>query len=101
MVLAWFGLRAQPNKRAEVLSAVDDLLRHMRDSPGCTRGRLLVDRDDPNSLTVESEWRSAEDTDRFVTTPEFQLFKGIRMLLRGEPFVMIDDIRTRTTGFIK
>ena len=59
MLLASIGFRVQPHKRAEVLSAVDETLRRMRQASGCARSRLLADADDPNAFTVLSEWQSA------------------------------------------
>lgn len=101
MVLAWIGFRSKPSKRAEVLSAVDELVRNLRETAGCSKGRLLMDREDANAFTVESEWRSLEDANAFLSSHEFQLFRGIRMLLWGEPFVVVDDVRSRTTGVVK
>ena len=101
MVLAWIGFRAKPNKRAEVLSVVDEMLGRLRETPGCSKCRLLVDREDGNTFTVDSEWRAIEDADAFFASHEFQLFRGIRMLLWGEPFVVLDDVRSRTTAFVK
>ena len=100
MVLAWIGFRAQPHKRAEILSAVDEVVREMRANSACAAGRLLVDHEDPNTFIIESEWRSTEDVDSYFDSREFQIFKGIRMLLRGEPFVMVDDVRARTTAVV-
>jgi hypothetical protein len=59
MLLASIGFRVQPYKRAEVLSAVDETLRRMRQASGCARSRLVADTEDPNAFTVLSEWRSA------------------------------------------
>ena len=100
MVLAWIGFRAQPHKRAEILSAVDDLLRRMRDSAGCGRSRLLIDSEDPNALTVLSEWQSAQHADAFFQSRAFQVFKGMGILLRGKPFVVFDDIAARVTRLV-
>src|SRR5262245_53850757 len=58
MVLAWINFRAQPHKRPEILSAVDEMVERMRNSAGCERGRLYADTEDPNAFTVISEWRS-------------------------------------------
>jgi quinol monooxygenase YgiN len=101
MVLAWIGFRSKPSKRGEVLSAVDDIVRNLRETDGCSKGRLLVDREDANTFTVESEWRSLEDADAFFASGDFQLFRGIRMLLWGDPVVVVDDVRSRTTGVVK
>ena len=97
MVLAWIALRAQPHKRAEILSAVDDLVGRMRDSAGCVRGRLLIDGDDPNAFMILSEWHSATQADAFFASRDFLVFKGIRILLRGDPLVVMDDVKSRTT----
>ena len=50
---------------------------------------------------LDAEWRSLEDADAFFASRDFQLFRGIRMLLWGDPFVVVDDVRSRTTGVVK
>ena len=82
-------LPVQPHKRAEVLSAVDETVRRMRQASGCARSRLLADADDPNAFTVLSEWQSADTADTFFSSREFQIFKGIRILLRDEPVIVV------------
>ena len=101
MLLSSIRFRAQPHKRAEVISAVDGLIDHMREAPGCSSSRLLTDADDPNALTVVSEWRSTEDAETFLQSRDFQVFKGIRMLLRGEPVVVFDLLQSRVTRVIR
>ena len=93
MIVAWIGFRAQPHKRAEILSAVDEMIERMRNSAGCGRGRLLVDGDDPNAFTVLSEWQSADAANAFFESRDFQLFRGIRILLRGEPLIVLDEVQ--------
>ena len=97
MILAWIAFRAQLHKRAEILSAVDDLILRMRDSAGCSKGRLLIDGDDPNAFTVLSEWHSSSHVDSFFRSRDYQAFRGVRILLRGEPLVVLDEIRARVT----
>jgi quinol monooxygenase YgiN len=101
MVLASLGFRVQPHKRGEVLSAVEETLRHMRLAPGCTRARLMADTDDANAFTVLSEWQSAASADRFFASREFQLFKGIRILLRDEPVLIFDEVQSRVTRLLR
>ena len=79
MVVAWISFRAQPHKRPEILSAVDEMVERMRNSAGCGRGRLFADSEDPNAFTVISEWQSADDADAFFNSRDFQVFRGIRM----------------------
>ncbi len=101
MLLASIAFRAQPHKRAEVLSAVDETLRHMRGAPGCARTRLMADADDPNTFMVLSEWRSASSADSFFDSREFQIFKGIRILLRDEPVIVLDEVRSRVMRLLR
>jgi quinol monooxygenase YgiN len=101
MVVAWIGFRAQPHKRPEILSAIDEMIDRMRNSAGCGRGRLLVDSEDPNAFTVLSEWQSVDAANAFFESRGFQLFRGIRMLLRGEPLVVFDDVQQRVTKLLR
>ena len=95
MILAWIAIRAKPHKRAEILSAVDDLILRMRGASGCSKGRLLIDGDDPNAFTVLSEWHSSSDADSFFRSGDYQAFRGVRILLRGEPLIVLDEVRAR------
>jgi len=101
MILASIGFRAQPYKRDEILSAVDETVERMRRRPACARCRLLVDTEDANSFTLLSEWQSSEDADAFLNSRDFQIFKGIRILLRDEPVVILDEIGVRVTRLIR
>jgi quinol monooxygenase YgiN len=97
MMRATVDFRVQPHKRAEVLSAVDDTLRRMREAPGCTRTRLLADADDPNTFAVVSEWEPSTSADLFFNSRDFRIFRGLRMLLRDEPVLVFDEIQSRRT----
>lgn len=101
MLLASMSFRAQPHKRAEVLSAVDETIRRMRKATGCARSRLLADTDDPNAFTVLSEWQSSDTADVFFGSRDFQIFKGIRILLRDEPVIVFDEVRSRVTRLLR
>ena len=98
MLLASIGFRVQPHKRAEALSAVDETLKRMRAASGCARSRLLADADDPNTFTVMSEWQTAANADTFFGSRDFQIFKGIRILLRDEPVIVLDEVQSRSRG---
>jgi len=101
MLLASIGFRVQPHKLGEALSAVDETVRRMRTAPGCARTRLVADTEDPNTFTVLSEWQTAASADSFFASREFQIFKGIRILLRDEPVIVIDDVRSRVTRLLR
>ena len=101
MLLTSLSFRIQPHKRAEILSVVDDIVGRMRVAPGCTRTRLLADTEDPNTFHVSSEWTATVDADAFFNSREFRMFKGIRMLLRDEPVIVLDEISTRVTRLVR
>lgn len=101
MLLASIAFRAQPHKRPEILSAVDETVQRMRHASGCERSRLMADADDPNAFAVFSEWHSVESADAFFNSRDFQIFKGIRILLRDEPVIVFDDVRSRVTRLMR
>ena len=100
MVVASIGFRAKPHKRPEILNAIDDMIDRMRTSSGCGRSRLVVDCEDPNAFTVLSEWQSADQANAFLESRAFQLLRGIRMLLRGEPLIVLDEVQQRVTRLV-
>jgi quinol monooxygenase YgiN len=101
MLLASIGFRVQPHKRDEVLSAADETVRRMRSASGCTRSRLMADADDPNAFTMLSEWQSADTADVFFNSRDFQIFKGIRILLRDEPVIVFDEVHSRIVRLLR
>jgi quinol monooxygenase YgiN len=101
MLLASISFRVQPHKRSEAFSAVDALVQHMRSASGCARCRVLTDSEDPNIFMVASEWHDSSAAEAFLGSREFQIFKGVRILMRDEPFIVLDDVRTRVTRLMK
>jgi len=101
MLLASLTFRVQPFKRAEALSSVDALVHRMRGTSGCLRSRMLVDTEDVNSFLVASEWTDPSKAEAFFVSCDFRVFRGIRILLRDQPLIVLDDIRTRTTRLLR
>ena len=100
MVIASVAFRVQPHKRAEVLAAVDDTVARMRRAPGCARTRLYTDAEDPNTFTLWSEWYSAASADGFFASRDFRIFRGLRLLLRDDPVLVLDEVRSRITRLV-
>lgn len=100
MFITWLHFRAQPHKRPEILSAVDQLLLHMRDAPGCANGKVLEETEDPNALVVVAEWESQDNINAFLSSSDFQIFRGVHPLLRGRPTVVLDEVRHRVSRLI-
>jgi quinol monooxygenase YgiN len=101
MLLASISFRVRPYKRDEALSAVDALVERMRVCAGCARGRILTDLEDQNLFIVTSEWHDANAAEAFFESREFQIFKGVRILMREEPFIVLDDVRARVTRLMR
>ena len=101
MLLASISFRIQPHKRDEALSAVDALVQRMRTASGCARSRVLSDSEDQNLFVVASEWSDANAAEAFFGSREFQIFKGVRILMREEPFIVLDDVRARVTRLMR
>jgi len=101
MILASVSFRAQPHKRAEILSAIDPAVERMRQAPGCGRCRLLVDTEDSNAFTLASEWQSMFAANAFFESRDFQIFKTIRILLRDEPLIVFDEVQSRVTRLVR
>jgi quinol monooxygenase YgiN len=101
MLITSISFRVQPHKRAEVLSAVDALVNRMRRAAGCGRTSILTDTEDLNAFMVFSEWTDATAAEAFLSSREFQIFKGLRILLRNEPVIVLDDVRTRVTRLMR
>ena len=101
MLLASISFRVQPHKRAEALSAVDALVEWMRAAEGCARSRVLSDSEDQNLFMVASEWQDANAAEAFFGSRQFQIFKGVRILMREEPFIVLDDVRARVTRLMR
>lgn len=97
MYVASVWLQVRPSKRPETLSAFRQLIRGMRASPQCVACRCLASTDDDNSLLLVSEWSSREALDGLLTSREFQVLRGMRMLLQRAPQMIVDEVGSRRT----
>jgi quinol monooxygenase YgiN len=95
MYVASVLLRVRPSKRPETLSAIRQLMRSMRAWPQCAACRFLAAADDDNSLLLISEWKSRDALDQLLTSQEFQVLRGMRMLLQQDPQMIIDEVGSR------
>jgi quinol monooxygenase YgiN len=96
MHIATVNLRVRDDKRSEALSAIDGFIRRMHMWPGCMTCRLLTDAGDSQLLTLVSEWDSREGLDGFLASSEFLILQGMRVVLRDDPQVILDEILVRS-----
>jgi hypothetical protein len=73
----------------------------MRAASGCARSRVLSDAQDQNLFEVSTEGSDASAAEAFFGSREFQIFKGVRILMREEPFIVLDDVRARVTRLMR
>ena len=96
MHVATVMMRVKDDKRSEALSAIDGFIRRMNAVPGCLTCRLMSDTGDNQLLTLVSEWDSREALDGFLESREFLILQGMRMVLRDDPQVILDEILLRS-----
>jgi quinol monooxygenase YgiN len=89
-------MRVKEDKRSEALSAMDGFIRRVHAWPGCLTCRLMADAGDTQLLTLVSEWDSREALDGFLSSREFLILQGMRMVLRDDPQVVLDEIHLRS-----
>lgn len=99
MVAASLSFRVQPERRDEILTAAAVLLAQMRGLVGCGRSILLADVQDPNNVTLASEWMDGRLAESFFASEEFQHFRAL--LVRDEPMLVLDDMRAQVTRLIR
>ena len=96
MHIATVHMRVKEDKRSEALSAMDGFIRRVHAWPGCLTCRLMADAGDTQLLTFVSEWDSREALDGFLSSREFLILQGMRMVLRDDPQVVLDEIHLRS-----
>jgi len=96
MHVATVIMRVKDDKQSEAMSAIDGFIGRMHTVPGCLTCRLMADTGDSQLLTLVSEWDSREALDGFLSSREFLILQGMRMVLRDDPQVILDEILLRS-----
>ena len=97
MLNSSIGFRVRAEKRGEVVSTLEMLVERMCRAAGCVRARVLVDVADPSALVWCAEWSDRPSADAYFGSRDFQVFRGLRILLRDEPYLVLDQIHGRCT----
>jgi quinol monooxygenase YgiN len=101
MILASLRFRVQPHKRAEAVSAAEALMQRILSLADCGSARLLTDAEDANAFTLLSEWTNVEAAEQFFESRDFEFFKTIRIVLRDEPVILLDDVKSRVMRLVR
>jgi quinol monooxygenase YgiN len=96
MHIATVHMRVKEEKRLEALSAIDGFVHRLPTWPGCLTCRLMSDAGDGQLLTLVSEWDSREALDGFLSSREFMILQGMRIVLGDDPQVVLNEILLRS-----
>lgn len=67
-------LQARPERLAQTIDALQNLIAPSLDHPGCVAMHLHADPDEPCSLMMYEQWLSKTDFDVAGALPQFQWF---------------------------
>lgn len=95
MLVATYACRVKPDKQAEFLSSIRDLVDRTRWIGGCLDCRLLADVHDPGAFTLISEWTGHESFERFLDAPEYGVLRGMTILMAADVRFSVDEVVTR------
>jgi quinol monooxygenase YgiN len=89
MIVNTSRIKVFPDKRAEFLQTVAQLLEPIKRIKGCLNFRLYVDPADENSSLLMSEWETESDLNNYLRSHDFAILHGaITVLSQGS-----DDLR--------
>ena len=95
MLIASLIFDVLPDKRAEFVSAVAEIVEALRSSQGCLACRLVTDCENDNLFMMTSEWDGRMFLDRYLASTEFSVLEGTRILLSDGPALSIDELLSR------
>jgi quinol monooxygenase YgiN len=76
MIVNTAKITVYPEKRAEFLQTVAQLLEPLKGAKGCLNFRLYVDVTDENSSLLISEWETELDLCNYQTSSDFAVLHG-------------------------
>jgi quinol monooxygenase YgiN len=95
MVLASLVFDVLPEKRTEFVSAARGWLDALRTAQGCLGCRLAADVENPNVFVMTSEWDAKAFLDHYLSSSDFKVVAGTRILLSDGPSLSVDEVLSR------
>jgi quinol monooxygenase YgiN len=95
MLISMIQVEVKKNKRDEFLNTLATLKKRFNQARGCTAYHLGRDLENENLFQLISEWRTQEDYDKHVTSPEFEVLQGAIQILGLNPqarILKIDEV---------
>lgn len=76
MFLNTSSITVYPEKRAEFLQTMKELLEPLNRTAGCKAVHVYVDIADENSSLIISEWETERDLNNYLTSADHAIFHG-------------------------
>jgi quinol monooxygenase YgiN len=90
-----FTCRVTPDKQAEFLASVADVMERARWLPGCLDCRLVTNVAGGGGFSLLCEWSGREGLDWFLQSAEFRVLKGMRILMEDDPSLIVEEVVSR------
>lgn len=74
MIILNAKITVKPDKREEVISKMQDLIKATREEPGCVNYELYASTEDENVLMMFEKWESRDALDSHIETEHFKAF---------------------------
>ena len=89
MLVSMIHVEVKKNKHDEFLRTLTTLGKRFNRARGCIAYHLGLDLENENLFHLIGEWRTQEDYDKHVNSPEFEVLQGAIRILGLTPRVRI------------
>jgi quinol monooxygenase YgiN len=101
MIIASVRVKASAGKYEELAQGLSSLLGPARTEPGCVDCQLHQDVTDPDTLHLESFWRTEDDLERHVRSAEYMKLLMLIELGATQPTIEFHHVsQTRGLEFV-
>ena len=83
----------------EFLDSAATLLERARRLSGCLACRIVNEHPSARTYVLVTEWADRPAFNRFVASREFQILRGMQILMHDDVSVIVDDVLTRAQVF--
>lgn len=101
MLISMIHVEVRKNKHDEFLKTLTTLGKRFNRARGCIAYHLGRDLENENLFQLIDEWRTQEDYDKYVNSPEFEVLQGAIQILGLTPQVRILKMDVDVEGTLK
>lgn len=89
MLMSMIQVEVKKDKRDELMNTLTALAKRFTRAQGCISFQLVQDLENENLFQLIGEWRSQEDYDKHVNSPEYEVLQGAIQILGFRPEVRV------------